>query len=72
LIEAMVPLIAEALGSGGAVAVEHDDSTAARTVAVFADDGRFSDVISRTDLAGRPRFVTARRHDGPDVTGWNS
>ncbi|MFT3714749.1 MAG: peptide chain release factor N(5)-glutamine methyltransferase [Gordonia sp. (in: high G+C Gram-positive bacteria)] len=61
VITAMVPLIADALAPGGAVAVEHDDTTAAQTVAVFAADGRFTDVTALSDLAGRPRFVTAVR-----------
>ena len=40
---------------------EHDDTTAAATVAVFTRTGDFTDVTSRRDLAGRPRFVTATR-----------
>ncbi|MFT3663006.1 MAG: peptide chain release factor N(5)-glutamine methyltransferase [Gordonia sp. (in: high G+C Gram-positive bacteria)] len=61
LIEAVVPLIAAALVPGGGVAVEHDDTTAAAVVAVFTTDGAFADVRSRTDLAGRPRWVGARK-----------
>lgn len=45
----------------GRIGVEHDDTTAAATVAVFARTGDFTDVTSRRDLAGRPRFVTATR-----------
>lgn len=72
LITALVPVIAGALTPGGAVAVEHDDTTAAQTVAVFAADGRFTDVVSHTDLAGRPRYVTARRNAAGVVQGWNA
>ncbi|GAA3962184.1 peptide chain release factor N(5)-glutamine methyltransferase [Gordonia caeni] len=72
LITAMVPVIAAALIPGGAVAVEHDDTAAVRTAAVFAADGRFTDVVSHDDLAGRPRYVTARRNGAGAVQGWNA
>lgn len=70
LIDTMVPLIASALVPGGAVAVEHDDTTAAATAVVFERTGLFSQVRSHDDLTGRPRYVTARRNAGPDVQGW--
>lgn len=50
------------LRAGGLLAVEHDDSTAAPTMALVAATGAFEDIESRTDLAGRPRFVTAVRN----------
>jgi release factor glutamine methyltransferase len=43
------------------MAVEHDDTTAPRTVQLLDGTGLFDDIQSRRDLAGRPRFVTARR-----------
>jgi release factor glutamine methyltransferase len=46
---------------GGQCAVEHDDTTSARTVETFTRAGRFDDVTARHDLTGRPRFVTATR-----------
>ena len=49
------------LRPGGRVAVEHDDATADATAALFVGAGVFTDVVSRRDLAGRPRFVTAMR-----------
>ncbi|BDX30955.1 release factor glutamine methyltransferase [Mycobacterium antarcticum] len=61
IIGPIVTLAARLLRPGGGVAVEHDDDTAAQTVALFEDCGAFIEVTSRRDLAGRPRFVTARR-----------
>ena len=68
VIGPIVALAARLLRSGGVVAVEHDDDTAASTVALFEESGAFTDVASQRDLAGRPRFVTAMRkgraHEG--------
>lgn len=61
VIVPIVALAARLLREGGFVAVEHDEGTAAQTVALFEGAGAFTDVTSRRDLAGRPRFVTARR-----------
>lgn len=61
VIDPIVGLAARLLRPGGFVAVEHDDGTAAETVASFDRSGAFADVTSRRDLAGRPRFVTAMR-----------
>lgn len=62
---AVIPAVVARAGSwlraGGHVAVEHDDTTAARTVECLKMTGLFSEVVARNDLAGRPRFVTARR-----------
>lgn len=59
------PMVANAVRllrrGSGRIAVEHDDTTAEATVAVFERAAAFEDVISRRDLAGRPRFVTATR-----------
>lgn len=57
----IVELAARWLRPGGLVVVEHDDSTSAQTVELFAAAGVFDDVRARRDLAGRPRFVTAMR-----------
>ena len=65
LISAMVPLIADHLAGGGAVAVEHDDTTGSATARVFAATGRFTRITEHCDLAGRPRFVSAQLSD-PD------
>lgn len=45
------------LKPGGIVATEHDESHADGVTALFRDG--FTDVTSRLDLTGRPRFVTA-------------
>ena len=61
VIGPIVRLAARWLRDGAGCGVEHDDTTAALTVAAFADDGSFTAVTSRRDLTGRPRFVTATR-----------
>ncbi len=61
VIDAIVDLAARWLRDGGRCAVEHDDTTSAQTVEAFTRTGHFDDVTARRDLAGRPRFVTARR-----------
>ncbi len=48
------------LGPGGVVGVEHADVQGESAPAVFAATGRWTDVRDHVDLAGRPRFVTAR------------
>jgi release factor glutamine methyltransferase len=49
------------LRPGGAVAVEHADVQGESVPAVFVRTGRWTDVLDHLDLAGRPRFATARR-----------
>ena len=61
LIVAVVAHAGPWLRPGGLFAVEHDDTTSAQTVELVAGTGLFDDVVARKDLAGRPRFVTARR-----------
>lgn len=76
----LVDLAASLLTAGGLLAVEHDDTTGAEVAAVVERQGRFGTVEQHTDLAGRPRFVTAtarddhqrgdrRDHDGPGAVG---
>jgi release factor glutamine methyltransferase len=59
IIDRIVEQAARLLRDGGRCAVEHDDTTSARTVEAFTRTGRFVDVTARYDLTGRPRFVTA-------------
>jgi release factor glutamine methyltransferase len=61
VIDRIVELAAGLLRDGGRCAVEHDDTTSARTVEAFTRTGRFVDVTARHDLTGRLRFVTAVR-----------
>lgn len=50
------------LRAGGLLAIEHDDTTSEATVGIITSEGRFDEVAAHRDLAGKPRFVTARRH----------
>lgn len=61
LIRPIANLAARWLRPGCWFAVEHDDTTAGETVAAIARTRMFTDIVARTDLAGRPRFVTARK-----------
>jgi release factor glutamine methyltransferase len=51
---------ARLLRPGGVVGAEHAEVQAESAPAVFAAAGRWFDVRDNPDLAGRPRFVTAR------------
>ena len=62
VIDAIAVVGARWLRPGGFCAVEHDDTTSARTVEAFTRTARFDEVTSRRDLTGRPRFVTAVRN----------
>ena len=62
VIAGMVPNLARWLVGGGAVAIEHDDTNAAQCVRLLETDGRFSGVSAHKDLAGKPRFVVAKRY----------
>lgn len=48
------------LRPGGVVGVEHADVQGDSAPAVFAATGRWREVRDHSDLAGRPRYVTAR------------
>jgi release factor glutamine methyltransferase len=61
VITAIVELAQRVLSPGGLFAVEHDDTTSALTVELISSTACFDEIEPRQDLAGRPRFVTARR-----------
>jgi release factor glutamine methyltransferase len=61
VISGIVRLAGRWLRPGGLFAVEHDDTTPQLTAELIGGTGLFDDIAARTDLAGRPRFVTARR-----------
>lgn len=61
VIPAVVARASSWLRPGGLFAVEHDDTTSQLTVDCIEETGLFDDIVARRDLAGRPRFVTARR-----------
>jgi release factor glutamine methyltransferase len=63
-LDVIRPVIARAaalLRPGGAVGIEHDDSHGAAVPDLLRACGAFEAVEEHTDLAGRPRFATARR-----------
>lgn len=61
VITPLVGVAAGLLAPGGHLAVEHDDTTGASVAAVVCAQGGLGNVEQHTDLAGRPRFVTASR-----------
>lgn len=48
------------LRPGGVVGAEHADAQGESAPAVFASTGRWVEIVDHHDLAGRPRFTTAR------------
>jgi release factor glutamine methyltransferase len=64
VIAPLVTLAGRWLRPGGLIGVEHDDTTSAQTMDLFARTGAFDDIQARRDLTGRLRFVTARRRAG--------
>jgi release factor glutamine methyltransferase len=55
---------ARLLRAGGTVVVEHADLQGESAPAVFAATGRWTGVADHRDLAGRDRYLTARRATG--------
>ncbi|MGY4712744.1 peptide chain release factor N(5)-glutamine methyltransferase [Mycolicibacterium sp. CBM1] len=64
LIAPIVGLAGGWLRPGGLLAVEHDDTTSERTTETVSATTLFDEITPHRDLAGRPRFVTARRIGG--------
>jgi release factor glutamine methyltransferase len=60
VIPAVARLAGRLLRPGGLFAVEHDDTTSSITVETVSGTELFDDIVARTDLTGRLRFVTAR------------
>jgi release factor glutamine methyltransferase len=61
VIPAVVRAGARLLRAGGSLAIEHDDSHGAAVPALLAAGQELTEVTGHLDLAGRPRFATARR-----------
>ncbi|MGZ4518462.1 MAG: peptide chain release factor N(5)-glutamine methyltransferase [Mycobacteriaceae bacterium] len=61
VIRPLVATAAQWLKIGGSIGVEHDDTHSEAVAELFASRRVFADVVSHPDLAGRPRFNTARR-----------
>lgn len=59
-IRVLESVAARLLRPGGVVGAEHADAQGESAPAVFSAHGRWSDVRDHRDLAGRPRFLTAR------------
>ncbi|MGQ0483672.1 MAG: peptide chain release factor N(5)-glutamine methyltransferase [Pseudonocardia sp.] len=68
VIRPMVLLVARLLRPGGLVAIEHDDTHADAAPALLRGQPGLADVMEHPDLAGRPRFVTARAVSGRAVS----
>jgi release factor glutamine methyltransferase len=64
VIPAVARLAGRLLRPGGLFAVEHDDTTSSMTAETISRTDLFDDIVARTDLTGRPRFVTARARGG--------
>ncbi len=69
IVDAVLGLAARWLRPGGRFGVEHDDTTSSRTAQRLHRTGVFEDVVQRTDLTGRPRFVTASRTHSRESDG---
>lgn len=61
VIRPVVSTAARLLRPGGALAIEHDESHGEAVPALLRARGVLTDVEDHPDLAGRPRFATARR-----------
>jgi release factor glutamine methyltransferase len=61
VIRKVIPRAAALLRPGGWLGIEHDDSHAQAVPALLRATGGWGDVTDHRDLAGRPRFATAKR-----------
>lgn len=59
-IRGLVPVVKQMLKDGGAVGIEHDDTTSEAAQAELRAGG-FADVRALEDMTGRARFVTASK-----------
>jgi release factor glutamine methyltransferase len=61
VIRPIIHRAAALLAPGGWLGIEHDDGQGATVPALLSGSHRYADVADHRDLAGRPRFSTARR-----------
>jgi release factor glutamine methyltransferase len=61
VVRGMLSVAARLLHPGGWLGIEHADQQGGAVPAVVRAHGGFTDVEDHADLAGRPRFTTARR-----------
>jgi release factor glutamine methyltransferase len=66
-IATVAAVAARLLVDGGLLLCEHADTQGGAALAVFARTGDWRHVRDRVDLAGRPRFVSARRAARPSA-----
>ena len=67
VIRAVIAVSAGLLRYGGTLAIEHDDTHGEVVPALLRRRRVLTDVEEHHDLAGRPRFATARRRVAPDA-----
>ncbi|WP_275586257.1 peptide chain release factor N(5)-glutamine methyltransferase [Geodermatophilus normandii] len=61
VVRGLLVTAARLLRPGGALGIEHADQQGSALPALVRATGEFTDVADHPDLAGRPRFTTARR-----------
>jgi release factor glutamine methyltransferase len=61
LIPAVVARAAALLTLGGVLAIEHDETHGDAVPDLLGATGEWADIADHRDLAGRPRYATARR-----------
>jgi release factor glutamine methyltransferase len=61
VIKPVVTRSVRLLKPGGWIGIEHDDSHVTAVADLFAATNAYTDISVHDDLAGRPRFTTARR-----------
>jgi release factor glutamine methyltransferase len=69
VIRPMINVAAGLLKPGGVLGIEHDDTQGETVPALLSGRRVLAEVVDHTDLAGRPRFVTARRVSLTRVVG---
>jgi release factor glutamine methyltransferase len=61
VVRGLLVTAARLLKPGGALGIEHADQQGAALPALVRASGGWTDVVDHRDLAGRPRYTTARR-----------
>jgi len=61
VVRGLLVTAARLLRPGGALGIEHADQQGAALPALVRASGGWTDVADHRDLAGRPRYTTARR-----------
>jgi release factor glutamine methyltransferase len=64
VIRPMISTVTRLLRVDGMLATEHDDTNGSQVAALLAATGAFDAIVEHPDLAGKPRFVAARRISG--------